>query len=1077
MLRSLAWSALLLVLAPLSMGAQQASWSVEEHTGPTRTLSFSASEGTWVSVDVSPDGSTIVFDLLGTIYEMPYGGGRAEALTSGRSWNLSPRYSPDGSRIAFSSDRSGTHDIWVLSRETGELTNLSDASDQNVHRPTWSADGLRIHASISGDGVRPQLVAYELEGPRQTIVTGAGVLNGALPFGDDGSLIFEHQTAATYPFGFNPYVIPAGGARIELLREGASEPVIHIARPGGAFQPTPSPDGRWLAYLNRNLQGTALVLQDVESRAERVLVQGLDRDRQDSRSAYGPHPNIAWHPDGEEIVVAWGGHIRAVEASSGDVREIPFEAPVHREMSRTIRFAKELPETRATTRTHRWGVRTSEGVVSEALGDLWLHTPAGPVNLTDSEALETSPAVDPSTGDLYFASWTDRELGQVMRMRSGGEPEALTSVASQYGALSLSADGRSLAYVRGTGGLHRGTWLSNQTGFELVIRTPEGGEHRITDIEGQGLEYANIAGKIPPSVRFGPDGRTLYFTEFVDEILALKQIGTDGSSERVLYRFPHAVDASLSPDLRWIALREYHRSYLVPFQDTGSPQVVSPYDGMGTAYRVDTEDGGYQTWSSDGRTLSWTRGTGFYEKDVEDIVAEGRAPSSATAAGDWSGERVPGSTARRTELSIEYDVARPQGPVALTNARVVTMNASRDVVTDATILVEGGRIRSVGQDVEIPEGARVFDLSGTTVIPGLIDAHAHPHIEHSALHVVEQSPPYLRGPLAYGVTTMLEVYGNEYRDGWLSDMLQSGRMVGPRFLTTGSVIYGRRRGGRLRMYRPIHTLDDAREQLRWNRDHGAVAVKDYAQATRKRRHLVATAARELGLDVLSESSSDPQMNLTQILDGVTAIEHSMGLTPFYDDVVGFWRGTEASMTPTLLVVYNGAMGEGWFHQSDKLWEDPKLTRFIDPMSLMRVRRPTYLWPDDMYAWEMASSLRRLYDAGTSLQIGAHGQMVGLGTHWELELFARGGFSPEQVLEIATLRGAEKLGLSDQLGSLEAGKLADLVVLTADPLMDVGNLAQIRYVMKNGWMYSGDDGASVWPEPREAPAPYFVRPGG
>ena len=1056
-------AALPIVLVPTGTDAQQPAWTVEAHTGPVRELSFDATEGTWMSVDISPDGATVAFDLLGTIYEMPVTGGDAIALTSGRSWNLSPRYSPDGRRIAFSSDRSGSHQIWVLDRASGSLDAASDWPDVNLHRPSWSADGDRIFASAVGDGVPNQLIALDMAGGLESLITGNGTVNGARPLPGSDRFLFEHQNQTIYPFGFNPYVIPPGGVRVESYDPSSGTTQVVIERPGGAFQPTPSPGGAHLAYLHRGMQGTVLILMDLATREEHVLLTGLDRDRQDSRSAYGPHPNLAWYPDGSAILIGYQGGLARVDVATAEVTEIPFSAPVRRQMSETIRFTTDIPEERDRTRTHRWGQRTSRGIVSEALGDLWLHDDNGAHNLTRSDAHETSPIADPRTGAIHFASWSDDALGSVHRMEAAAESaapaatEQLTAVASQYGSLALSPDGTEIAFVRGTGGLHRGLWLSNQVHFELVVRGPDG-ERRLADIAGQPLEYANIAGKIPPNVVFGPDGRTIYYTTWEDGVLVLKDIARDGSGSRTLYRFPHSVAAVPSPDLEWIALREYHRSFITPFDPSDSPITVSPFDGQGRAWRVDANDGGYLTWSPDGRTLGWTRGSGFYEKSVEAILA---GPDGA-------------SEVRRTELGIEYDVARAAGTVALTGARVVTMNGEREVLDNATVVARDGRIVAVGRDVAVPDGAQVFDAAGKTIIPGLIDAHAHPHIEHSSLHVIEQAPAYLSGPVAYGVTTMVEVYGNEYRDGWVTDMVRSGRVTGPRFFTTGSIIYGRRHGGRLRMYRPVENLDDAREQVRWNLDHGAIAVKDYAQATRKRRHLVATAAREMGLNVLSESSSDPQMNLTQLLDGVTTIEHSMGLAPFHDDIVQFWRGTTAGMTPTLVVVYNGPMGEGWFHQANKLWEDPKLANFIDPMSLMRVRRTTHLWPDDMYAWQMASELRKLYDAGTSMHLGAHGQMVGLGTHWELELFAGGGFPPEQILEIATIRGAEQHGLDARIGSLEVGKLADLVVLDANPLEDIRNAARIRYVMKGGVVYAGDDAARVWPDPSPAPKPYFAR---
>ena len=1072
-----AWARALIVLAialwavppvsPNSQAAPDQSWSVENPGGPTKPLEFTATEGTWISVDVSPDGRNIAFDLLGHIYEMPVGGGDARRLTEGRSWNLSPRYSPDGTRLAFTSDRNGQHDVWVLERQSGKLQNLSNAS-QNVSRPSWAPDGRRLFA-----GTTAGLTAYGLRGESTVVIENRSGLASVAP---GGTHLYLEQSRPLYPFEFNPYVIVNSGARIERHDLQSGETEVYIERPGGAFNPAVSPDGRTLAYLHRDIDDTALVLHDLQTREERIVLRALEPDRQEGGGYSGPYANMAWHPDSKQVFVSFGGGIHGVNAATGQATRVPVRAPVRRELTETLRYPTTLPDKVSRTRSHRWASRTPSGVLHEALGDLWLGDGAGARNLTNSEAHETSPVWDPTTETVYYASWADDEHGSVYALRSrSGERERLTTIPSQYGSLALSPDGNVLAYVRGTGGLQRGLWLSNETRFELVVRE-SGRERVVTTVSGRELQYANFAAKIPPNVQFGPDGRTLYFTEFVEDALVLKRVGLDGGDERVLYRFPHAAEAALSPDLQWIALREYHRSFITPFQVSGSAIAVSAFDQQGFTLRVDAEDGGYFTWSRDGKTLGWTRAAAFYEKDIADIVKEdersgltaGEQPASAE---QWRGPRVPGSTARRIDLAREFALDEPKTSVAFTGVRVITMNPQRSILENATVVIQGHKIAAIGTGVKIPAEARVFNLAGHTIMPGLVDAHAHPHIDHSALHVIEQRPPYFHGALAYGVTTMMEVYGNEFRDGWMSDMLMAGKITGPRLFTTGSPIYGSRQG-RVRMYRPFDTIAGAREQLRWNKDHGAIAVKDYAQSTRKRRHLTAMAARDLGLNVLSESSGNPQMNLTQIMDGVTGIEHSMGLASFYDDMVRFWSGSKAGMTPTLIVAYGGRMGEGWMHQRERLWEDKKLTKFILPEHLMRLRRTTHMPPEDYWARTMASALRKLYAAGTSLHVGAHGQLLGLDTHWELEILTEGGFSAAQALEMGTIKGATHLGLDRAIGSLEPGKLADLIVLRENPLQDIKQTKSIRYVVKNGVVYDGEDAARVYPNPRPAGSMYF-----
>jgi hypothetical protein len=195
-----------------------------------------------------------------------------------------------------------------------------------------------------------------------------------------------------------------------------------------------------------------------------------------------------------------------------------------------------------------------------------------------------------SKGTLYYAAWTDDSLGAVYRTRIGGTREQLTRIPSQYGSLALSRDGASLAFVRGTGGLERGLWLSNETTFELVVRSESGAERRVTEITAQPLEYANIAGKIPPSVLFSPEGNTLYFTEFERDTLVLKRIGVDGRGEACCSSSPTRCRPVPSPDLKWVAIREYQRSFITPFTDAGRTVTISPFEDSGFSVRVDPED-------------------------------------------------------------------------------------------------------------------------------------------------------------------------------------------------------------------------------------------------------------------------------------------------------------------------------------------------------------------------------------------------------------------------------------------------------------------------------------------------------
>ncbi len=1039
-------AALTALVCPLSsLHAQEGEeWSIEESRAPsTRTLDFVATEGTWMSVDVSPDGARLAFDLLGHIYEMSVQGGEARALTSGRSWNSFPRYSPDGSGIAFTSDRGGSEDLWVLWLANDSLENISE-SPRPVVRPTWSANGQALFGSALQADAGSRGVRYSLSGGQQTLMSG-GTFQPINELVEDATrgLIFYEQLDQP---------LQTIGARLKIYHLDTGEAELYRDRPGGAMNPAVSPDGRYLAYVHRDDQETVVVLHDLDSREERVIARGLDRDHQE----YGPYylgaaPGMGWHPGGRELFLAYGGRIRAVDVQTGSEREIPFQARVQRELDETIRFPVDVPEGKATTLAHRWPVRTSQGIIFEALGDIYLKSDDGLVNLTDSPEHETSPAFDPNTGTLYYARWSDDSLGAVFAMPLGGvAPRALTTRPSQYGSLTVSPDGNLLAFVRGNGELQTGTTIEFQLRFELVVRDRQGAERVIADVSGT----FNNGSRMPFSIAFDPDGERLYYTEFINDTLTLHRLRLDGLDKATLYRFPNASHAVVSPDMAWIGYREYHRTYVTPFEFVGKPVSISAMDGMGFSKRVGETDGSYLAWSNDSKTLSWSGGGILYERALTDILEDS-------------------AEATTTPLAFEYEVDTPTSTIALTDVRVITMDPGRNILEGATILVRGSRIAEVGTGLAIPDDARVYDLGGHTVMPGMVDSHAHfnPFLSHT--HVVEQRVPGVLGGLVHGVTTMVELYGTAEKDFWVMDMLRSGRLTGSRLFSVGSPLFGLK-DLRPKIMRPVSTYEDALEHVRYNQAAGATVLKDYVNFTRHVRHKYATAARELGINLVAETAGNAPMNFTQIIDGLTGLEHTPGLTPLYQDIIELFKASEIGVTPTLLVVYNGPEGQSFFNQSVRMWENEKLLRFARKDRLVGYRRSPHYWDDDLYAPDMAREIKKLFDAGVLVNMGGHGQMLGLDAHWEMELFTQGGFSPHDAIQTATINGATYHGLDRDLGSIEVGKLADLVVLSANPLVDIRNTQAIRFVMKNGVLYDGSDASRVYPDPEPMGRMYFHR---
>ncbi len=256
---------------------------------------------------------------------------------------------------------------------------------------------------------------------------------------------------------------------------------------------------------------------------------------------------------------------------------------------------------------------------------------------------------------------------------------------------------------------------------------------------------------------------------------------------------------------------------------------------------------------------------------------------------------------------------------------------------------------------------------------------------------------------------------------------------------------------------------------------GAFSVKSYNQPRRDQRQQVIAAARELGMMVVPEGGSTFMHNMTMIVDGHTGIEHTLPVQTAYDDVMDLWRGTQVGYTPTLCVAYGGISGERYWYEVDDLWLHPRLNRFLPPHVLQpRSRRRKKAPLEDYNHIQVAKIAKQVVDDGGLVQAGGHGQLNGICTHWELWSFVQGGMTPMEALRCGTLNGAKYLGLDGDIGSLEPGKLADLIVIQRgfDPTKEIRHSQEIAMVMANGRLFDATSMSELTGDKTPGPVFYF-----